>query len=187
MKIVSIFADDIIWSVKYSDDKDNRFHTLLTQWRDISYLDQFFDKYWFLVEKSRIWKGYSKDELILRTREETQNFLILFKKNYERYLKYGNLDINQIFKVLEGTHQPLGLKAYGNYNNLRKFGKHALLRLYAIETEDHDLLITGGGIKLTDAMQDCDYLKRELERMRSIRRWLEDNDVKCLEEMEIMI
>lgn len=84
MKIVSIFADDIIWSVKYSDDKDNRFHTLLTQWRDISYLDQFFDKYWSLVEKSRIWKGHSKDELILRARDEAQNFLILFKKNYER-------------------------------------------------------------------------------------------------------
>lgn len=82
---------------------------------------------------------------------------------------------------------PLCLKAYGNYRQSRNVGKDAILRLYAIQTSGHQLIITGGGIKLTDAMEDCDYLMDELHRLREIRQWLENNDIDCLNEVEILI
>lgn len=188
MKIVSIFADDnIIWSIKGKDDKDNRFRTLLDQWRNILYLDKFFDDHWQLVQKSRVWKGYTKESLMLQARREAQNILTTFKSEYIKYKQGDEFEIDKMFKVLEGTHLPLCLKAYGNYRQSRNVGKDAILRLYAIQTSGHQLIITGGGIKLTDAMEDCDYLMDELHRLREIRQWLENNDIDCLNEVEILI
>ena len=187
MKIVSIFADDIIWSIKGDGDKDNRFRTLLEQWRDLVYLDQFFNNNWQLVQKSRVWKNHSKESLMLQARNEAQNILKTFKTEYNKYKQGNDFEIDKMFRVLEGTHLPLCLKAYGNYRQSSKLGKDAILRLYAIETSEHHLIITGGGIKLTDAMEDCDYLTEELHRLREIRQWLENNDIDCLNEVEIII
>jgi hypothetical protein len=187
LKIVSIFADGIIWSIKGNDDKDNRFRTLLSQWRDLFYLDNFFDEHWELVEKSRVWKKYSKDSLILQVRIEAQNILKVFKDEYIKYKEGNVFEIGKMFEVLEGTHLPLCLKAYGNYNQSHRRGKPAILRLYAIETADHHLVITGGGIKLTDSMDDCDYLKEELKKLRRIRKTFEDRGIDCLNEVEIEI
>lgn len=187
MKIVSIFADEIIWSIKGKGDKDNRFRTLLEQWRDLVYLDQFFDNHWQLVLKSRIWKNHSKEALMLQARKEAQNILKTFKSEYIKYKQGCDFKIGEMFEVLEGTHLPLCLKAYGNYHQSSNLGKHAILRLYAIETSDHQLIITGGGIKLTDAMEDCEYLTEELQKLREIRQWLENNDIDCLNEVEIIL
>ena len=187
MKLISIFADEIIWSIKDKDDKDNRFRTLLDQWRDLLYLDNFFDDHWQLVQQSRVWKSYTKEYLMLRVRREAQNILKIFKKEYNKYKHGKDFEISKMFKVLEGTHLPLCLKAYGNYRQSQNKDKVAILRLYAIETSDHNLIITGGGIKLTDKMEDCNYLKEELQRLRDIRQWLEMNNIDCLNNVEIVI
>ena len=187
MKIVGIFADNIIWSIKDKGDKDNRFRTLLTQWQDIVYLDQFFDDYRELVEKSRVWKDYTKEQLMLLARSEAQNILKTFNREYTNYKNGNAFEISKMFKVLEGTQLPICLKAYGNYHHPHKNGEPAILRLYAIETSEHQLIITGGGIKLTDQMKDCDYLKEELQRLRAVKEWLEMNDIECLKEVEIEI
>jgi len=187
LKIVRIFADDIIWSIKDRGDKDNRFRTLLTQWRDIVYLDQFFDDYWELVKKSRVWKDYTKEQLMLLARSEAQNILKTFNREYTNYKNGNAFEISKMFEVLEGTLPPICLKAYGNYHHPHSNGEPAILRLYAIETLEHQLIITGGGIKLTDQMKDCDYLKEELRRLRDVKQWLEMNDIDCLNEVEIEI
>lgn len=187
MKIVSIFAGDTIWSIKDGCDKENRFRTLLSQWRDLVYLDQFFDDYWQLVQQSRVWNGYTKDSLILLVRSEAQNILKTFKREYNKYKEGYDFEIGKMFEVLEGSHLPICLKAYGNYQQKDRRGEAAILRLYAVETSEHQLIITGGGIKLTDGMKDCDYLKKELKRLRDIREWLETNVIDCLNEVEIII
>lgn len=187
MKIVTIFADDIIWSIKDDGDKENRFRTLLEQWRDLVYLDEFFEAHWQLVQQSRVWKGHSKESLMLRVRSEAQNILKTFKYEYTKYKQGNDFEISKMFEVLEGTHLPLCLKAYGNYRQSHTKGEAAILRLYAIETTDHQLIITGGGIKLTDKMKDCNYLQEELNRLREVREWLEINDIDCLNEVEILI
>ena len=65
---------------------------------------------------------------MLQARNEAQNILKTFKTEYNKYKQGNDFEIDKMFKVLEGTHLPLCLKAYGNYRQSSKLGKDAILR-----------------------------------------------------------
>jgi hypothetical protein len=71
-------------------------------------------------------------------------------------------------------------KAYGVYEN-------SWLRFYAIKYEDQIYFIAGGGIKLTEKMQDSEGLDLELEKLKKVYFYLfvdPDIDQDLLDKLE---
>ena len=69
------------------------------------------------------------------------------------------------------------MKSYGT-------GRPPLLRMYAIKMGKNEYLITGGGIKLADTIQNSPGLKDHvLQNIDRVRRWLKNNGVLDGEDM----
>ena len=57
------------------------------------------------------------------------------------------------------------------------YDQGSLLRIYGVLLGNECLIITGGGIKLVDSMQDSDALKEELHKMNYLMKWLKENNI----------
>ncbi|WP_026778208.1 hypothetical protein [Polaribacter sp. Hel_I_88] len=53
----------------------------------------------------------------------------------------------------------------------------SLLRLYGIRLGNNAIIITGVGIKLVGAMQDCEALQLELNKMNYLKKWLQEKNI----------
>ena len=91
-------------------------------------------------------------------------------------------DFDSVFHYLDGKYkyellwQPM--KSYGNYNP-------SLLRLYAIKLQEpNTYLITGGGIKLADTIQNSPDLKDHVfQNIDKVRQYLRENGILDSEDL----
>ena len=69
------------------------------------------------------------------------------------------------------------MKSYGTY-------RPSLLRMYAIKMKENVYLITGGGIKLADKIQNSPDLKDHvLQNIDKVRTFLKENGILEAEDM----
>jgi len=84
MDIVEIYLD-AIWSIKYEGDDQNIFSLRMSQWDDVEYLYQYFERHRKKIESNPFWSGYTMSDMILATRKE-RNALI---RNFSKYFWNG--------------------------------------------------------------------------------------------------
>lgn len=183
MGIDSIFAivklentdTEKVFSIQYQENEPHIFEQLFDNWSDVEYLFDFFHEHIKDLESSHWQEKFSKKISIEQAIDITMEHALDFEKIILDLAKrntlnvYGN-SLNQIFVPLSKTfYEPLktALKSYGT-------GRNSWLRIYAIHIQDV-YIITGGAIKLTQAMQDRPHTQKQLDTMKFVVSELKRN------------
>lgn len=181
MEIFAIFAP-YIYSIKYDGQDENEFDRLLSEWNDVEAITEFLEENRDYL-KTDVWKKISEPETAaLQVLDEAEALEILFEELNKHVKTDEKPDFDSCFHYLEGKYkyelEYPPMKSYGN-------GSPSLLRLYAIKMGENTYLITGGGIKLADTIQNSpglqDHILQNIDRVRS---WLNANGIMDNEDME---
>ena len=181
MDIFEIFPP-YIYSIKYDEQDENEFERLFAEWNDVESIMFFLEKNRNYL-KADIWKKISEPESAARQiLDEAEALEILFEELAEHAKEGDKPDFESHFHYLEGKYkyelEYPPMKSYGNSNP-------SLLRLYAIKMDKNTYLITGGGIKLADTIQNSPGLQAHvLQNINHVRSWLKANGIMDNEDME---
>lgn len=169
MKIVEIYPP-FLYSIQYDDAEENEYDRLFQQWNDVEYVVSFLSNNKELLSHP-VWLNIAEPEdaarQVLKEAEELETLLIDLCENIE---EGDTPDLDSHFKYLGGEYkyelEYIPMKSYGTI-------RPSLLRMYAIRLGTNIYLITGGGIKLADKIQNSPDLKEHaLQNIDKVRRWL---------------
>ena len=181
MEIIAIYPP-YIYSIQYDDVKESEYERLFQQWNDMGYVMQFFDTYQEFL-KSPIWQNISEPEDAARqVLQEAADLEDLFDELHDNTVNGEAKDFDSHFHYLEGKYkyelERPPMKSYGTE-------RPSLLRIYAIKMGTNTYLITGGGIKLADTIQDSPDLKDHvLKNIDRVREFLKANGIIDSDDME---
>lgn len=183
MKIVPIY-NGYIYSVSYdeSEEEDNEFDRLLSLWNDVSYLSDFFNTNAAYLS-NETWQKVRLPEMaahqVIREAEDLEN---LFEELHDNTEKGRKPDFDSHFKYLGGKY-----KYMLEYEPMKSYGTESpsLIRLYAVKLGPNTYLITGGGIKLADTIQNSpglqDHVIKNIDRVRT---YLKANGIMNSDDLE---
>lgn len=128
-------------------------------------------------------------EVILETQKEAFRLRKDFSKYYWNEINGDHPDFDDRFFILNRglDIDDLKRKMYGHQERIGQMT--SVLRLYAIKVPPDDIrssaayIITGGGIKLSDAMSDMKELAREYHKMEMVQDWLRQKKIKNKREL----
>lgn len=175
MEIVQIYKEPYIFSIKYDDEDENEFDRLFDQWNDMGYVAQFFDLYQDYL-KTPFWQNaLQPEEAARQVIQEAADLEDLFDELYQNTLNGEEADFDSHFCFLDGKYKcefdRPPMKSYGTR-------RPSFLRIYAIKMQDNTYLITGGGIKLAEKIQDSPELKDHvLSNIDKVRKFLIENGI----------
>lgn len=175
MEIVRIFADRLA-AFRFATGQPDEFSKLFSQWQDPQYLYDFFTEH---VEdlQSGFYGPVSLQTAIRRTREEARRL----EQELQR-LAAGNDNLDSIFVPLKPTEPRELPRSKATGDNQRSW-----LRIYAIKVESNVYVITGGAIKLTDAMQDRKHTQEEFNKLGRCRDFLREQGITDVEGLSELI
>jgi len=161
MKIVSIFEDHL-YSFKYPGEEFDELERLLDEWNDIEWLRNFF------IENKQDLKYYNIDidEAIIETRKEAK----AFRKKLIDLSGTVMLDLDSMFANLDDYDTRI-------INLAKQKSRRRWLRLYALRIDANKYVITGGAIKLTQAMKERPHTENELKKLVHCRNYLKEQGV----------
>ena len=144
--------------------------------------DQFQDPYHVLnfiqSERSGWKKGNFKKQL---SKDLTKNVLEETADLFDKLAEIIDDSQNKnCFDLLFDNFKELSFNEKYNDPGRRKmftYRHHSLLRLYGVLLGNNCLIITGGGLKLVDTMQDCKALQLELDKMDHLINWLKEKKI----------
>jgi hypothetical protein len=176
LKILPIFTEqnEGVYAVHHNDELLDALETLQERWSDPEYVYQYFKDNRNLLDNPR-YRDFTIQEAAMKTLEDAME---LFDQ-LENYAKTGfennEQNLSDFFKPLHKNETNLpayqASKTYGvNIND-------SWLRLYAIRLDVNCYIITGGGIKMVDAMQDVPYLAQQLEYIKLTQNYLEEQQI----------
>ncbi len=126
--------------------------------------------------KVDIWKNIKLPELaLLQVLDEARELELLFEVLAENADSGLKPDFDSHFKYLEGKY-----KFALSYIPMKSYGveRASLLRIYAIKLEENVYLITGGGIKLAETIQESPDLKDHvLQNISRVITWLKQQGI----------
>lgn len=181
MEIVSIYPP-YIYSIKYDRWDENEFDRLFQLWNDVGTVAQFIRDNSHCL-KSAFWRDNIEPEDATRqVLDEAESLETLFDELNENTSTGQKPDFDSHFQYLEGKYkyvlewQPM--KSYGT-------SRPSLLRIYAIKMKPNTYLITGGGIKLADTIQNSPDLKEHIiQDIDLVRSYLKENGIMDSDDME---
>ncbi len=114
--------------------------------------------------------------------QEARDLEDLFYELYDNTINGQENNFDSHFHYLEGKYkyefERPPMKSYGT-------NRPSLLRLYAIKMGTNTYLITGGGIKLAEKIQDSPDLKNHvLSNIDRVRQFLKTNGIIDSDDME---
>lgn len=180
MEIVEIYSP-YIYSIKYDGQEENEFDRLFAEWSDIEYIMDFLEKNKSFL-KATVWYRTPEPESAVRqVLNETEALELLFDELAENTENGRQPDFDSHFHYLEGKYKfELNYQPMKSYSN----GRPPLLRIYAIKMDKNTYLITGGGIKLSDTIQNSPGLKEHvLQDIDRVRGWLKANGILDSDDM----
>jgi hypothetical protein len=162
MKIVCIF-DDSLYAIKYTGSPENEFTKIFSAWHDTEFLYDFFEKNIRDLQNGPFGSIAIEDAVI-----STLNIALEMEKIFVDLSKKPIDDQN---KYLDSLFEPLHKR--NDVNELTKSkAKRNWLRIYALKVTPNVYIVTGGAIKLTNAMADRKHTNDELKKLESCRRYL---------------
>jgi len=173
----------VIWSIQYIGDEKNIFAKRMFQWRDVEYLESFIINHKRFIENNPHWKGYSVEDIIVSAKKDASKLLKYINTLYTNTLNKQHPDFSDRFFILEKppyyVEKEARRKFYGRDTRAdSNDDPDTVFRLYAIrvdsknEGETPAFIITGGGIKLTERMEQMKELNQEYRLMLSVQGWL---------------
>lgn len=181
MDIIAIFPP-YIYSIRYDDQKESEYDRLFAEWNDLSAILDFLMQHKDML-KTSIWKKVSEPESAARqVLDEAEALELLFEELNRHTANNEKPDFDSHFHYLDGKYkfeleyEPM--KSYGD-------GRPSLLRMYAIKMDRNTYLITGGGIKLSDTIQNSpDLQEHVIQNIDRVRSWLKENGIIDSDDME---
>ncbi len=172
LEIEQLYDDnESILSVVFQGEEHNEFFKFFKATKNVSYLNQFFDDHKNELDN---WNGrdgskYSVEGAVSLTLSEAASFRTLLLKADD-----GNdIDLEDIFIPLHNNEYGINLiksKARG------EDGK-SWLRLYGIRLDYNVYVITGGTIKLSQTMQEHEYLMYEIKKLEATIEFLKEHGI----------
>ena len=181
MEVKTIYKG-YLYAIRYDNEKENELDRLFDEWNDTDFVTNFLqeNKKELLRE---IWKETPTPLLaaikVVGEAQEMEERILEACENIEN----GRSPIlDDLFQYLEGKYSNIyaltPTKAYGPV-------KPSMLRMYAIKIESNVYLITGGGIKLADTIQNSPGLKDcAIQQIDMVRDWLVEQEVENKEDLE---
>lgn len=182
MKIKAIYPP-YIYSIQYDNEDEDEFNRLFSLWGDISYLIQFMNENKEYL-KRKTWKHilnpYEAAQAIRDEAEELED--LFFKLNCNTCNgKYPEFEDHFVFlkgRKYECELELWPMKSYGTKNP-------SFLRIYAIKPKKNLFIITGGGIKLSDSIQDSPDIKDHvLQNIDKVRKFLREENIFDSDDIE---
>lgn len=166
MRIETIFAQQL-YAFVFPDDDDgihlNELDRLLELWTDTDYLYKFAKKNKSGIDIAK----YVRERL--EDAEQIQDII-------EQISKDETLKFETFFQPLHNEEYQVKSLSLQKGKTKHKHRRNDL-RLYAIKIDENCFVITGGAIKLTQAMQEHSLTSVEFEKLKMCKKFLKDNDV----------
>ncbi len=177
MEIIPIFVDEtnpILSSSCYKDGDIDEFSRLFKDWQDTEYLKDYFTRNKKYLEN--FYKNISIIDAVVKTIKDVKDFERRILSLAQDSLK-TSIGLDKIFSKLHKSDYEVELIPFKAYGTEVYSDETSWLRIYGIKIETNVYVITGGLIKLTEAMQDSEEGKKELENIRRTRDYLSDNQI----------
>jgi hypothetical protein len=188
MKFHRIFGNKLdcnFWSVCYREDKIrfrwvDIFRKLFNKWNDTEELLKFFQENEVDL-RGPFWNGISIDEAIDKVQDEAIDFEQELKCIETKQPQCADIELKDIFQNL---HEKEFILIPGNekHRKGKPNSNPPMLRIYALELDDGSYVVTGGGIKLTNQMNDA--LTKELSNLKRVQQFLKAEGVFNKEGLE---
>lgn len=168
-------CENFLYSIQYDGEEENEFDRLLKQWRDLEYVTQFIEDNKDYLTNPKWGKTFEIESAVRQVLDEADALEDLFDYLCDN-VKYGKKpDLDDHFKFLEGEYKyeivNPPMKSYGTE-------RPSLLRFYAIKLDPNVYLITGGGIKLGDKIQNSPDLKDHvIQNIEKVKHWMKQNGI----------
>lgn len=180
MELIRIF-DNCLFSFKHKDESKDEFERLFDLWRDVEYLEQFFEKNKADLQ-SGFWGTISVEDAILKTLSDAQHF-------EEKLLKLSAMSAGDKNKGLGSLFEPLHNSQIHVIELNKSKAKRSWLRIYALRADESIYIVTGGAIKLTANMYEREHTNKELRKLEQCRDFLIEQGIidaeGLIEELEI--
>ena len=173
MEIEEIYKP-YIYSIKYDGQDSSEFDRLFDAWNDMAEVVEFMQSHQEYLNNPIWGKCYTPESAARKVREEAIELEDLFFFFFKNADQGKTPDYDSHFNFLGGKYQVyeyIPMKSYGT-------GRPSFLRTYAIKLKSNLYVITGGGIKLADKIQDSpDLQKHVLQNIDKVRTWLIQNGI----------
>lgn len=184
MEIISIFApDNYLFAVQYESQEEDEYTRLLyTEWQDLEKILAFMQENSMILENNSTWEKIKLPFLATQqVLKEANDLIEIFQKLNENTKHNIQPNFDDHFKFLDGPYKNMveliPMKSYGN-------GRPSLLRIYAIKLDTNTYVITGGGIKLCDTIQNSPGIKEHvLQNINLVRNFLRTNGITSSEDI----
>lgn len=188
MKLIETYSG-IIWSAWYEGESKDVFAKLFKQWIDTEYVTNYIINNQRFLAGNPFFRGLSVKDVIMNANKEARSFLRSFNKYYWNGRNGNHPDLDDRFIVLNRRAgiDDLKREMYGHPPDLNLMT--SVFRLYAVKVpseKQNELaayIVTGGGIKLADAMPDMKVLNWEYNRLESVQNWLKQNKITTKEQL----
>lgn len=180
MVIEEIFPPHI-YSVRYDGEDDNEYDRLFNEWNDMEYVTTFMETHQQYLS-SPVWSQTPTPEDASRqVYEEAEIMESNFEELAENSANGSKPDFDSLFRFFNGKYQyELEIPPMKSYGPKRP----SLLRIYAIKLQQNRYLITGGGIKLADTIQNSPGLQDHvLQNIDKVRDFLFTNGISDSEDI----
>ena len=189
MKLIEIYSG-LIWSACYEGEKKDVFSKLFIHWIDAEYVTTFITNHQRFLNNNPFFAGLSIKDVIMNALREARNFKRDFTKYYWNQINKTHPNFKDRFVVLNrrAGFDDFKREMYG-HSSENDEPMVSVLRLYAVEVpssqedEPPAYIITGGGIKLADAMPQMKELNWEYQRLKFVQGWLEQNKITNKEQL----
>ncbi len=174
--------DCLLWSIKYKEHDLCEFFRLIKQWSNIEFLFEYFESHKELLNTD-YWKrnGIMSIEMAVK---RVNAEIASFKKELIEANRQGAINdevtLNKIFLNLHGNVFYIGRSTKKEQVKAKPNFYAPLLRFYGLRLEKRQILITGGGIKLTEKIQQTPGLDKEIERTILIDNILKEDGILFL-------
>ncbi len=188
MEKYSVFKiiEDSLYSMRYCNEKSDKFYELFDNWTDIEYLYLFFKKH-----ESDLKSGFFNKKKVKNAVNRTKKDAKKLENKLIKIAKEGKIDnynsLQTIFKPLYNKDRNKFPIPDYQYNKIYGIEYKSWLRVYAIRLDSNLFVITGGAIKLTKTMNDRNHLKEELEKLERTKSFLEKECVIDSGDLEILL
>ena len=180
VKVKTIYEGHL-YAVQYENAGDNEMDRLFDEWNDIGTV------YNFMLENEKelqreTWERTNTPMLATRkVMEEAEELEDIIYELCENSEEGSTPDLDSLFNFLDGKYKNIytltPTKSYGP-------DRPSMLRLYAIKIEKNVYLITGGGIKLADTIQNSPGLKDHvIQNIDLVRNWLKEHGIEDKEDL----
>ena len=165
----SIKGYDHLWSVKYPEKEADELTMLFRNWSNGNYLLDFF------LSNMEDLKNFFHVQRISEAIKDTVEDAQVLQKLILDFPYTEHLD--GLFHPLSLSDNRVTEMTREKARNWDRDRHASWLRIYAIRVQEDVFVVTGGAIKLTQAMQDRPHTQEELDKLNQCREFLKNNGV----------